>query len=339
MDVPALLWRSAGQDVRCLLCAHFCRIPPGGRGKCSVRENRGGSLVSLSSRKVAALHLDPVEKKPLFHFLPGTATLSVGAPGCNMRCAFCQNWSLSCPSTRQTIHGEAISPAELIGMALASGAASMAYTYSEPTVFFELMAETAKLALNAGLRNIMVSNGFQSHPCLEALGPLIQAANIDLKSFNDTFYRDICGARLRPVLKNLVHMKKVGWHLEVTTLVIPGLNDSDRELAGIARFLRTELGENTPWHVSRFHPACRMQDIPPTPPDTLLRAVEIGRTEGLFFVFAGNMRSRWQNTVCPCGATLIEREGFTVLRSILKAGACPACGRRITAGEERSARP
>jgi pyruvate formate lyase activating enzyme len=220
----------------------------------------------------------------------------------------------------------------MIAAALSSGAASMSYTYSEPTIFFELMTETAELALKANLKNILVSNGFQSPQCLDALHHLIQAANIDLKSMRDDFYRDFCGARLRPVLENLVRMRKMGRHLEVTTLVIPGLNDTDDELTDIARFIRTELGEETPWHVSRFHPAYRLNHLPPTPPETLLRAVDIGRSEGLFFVFAGNMRSNRQNTVCPCGAVVVEREGFTVLRSTLVRGACPQCGRKIIAG-------
>lgn len=329
MDTPALLWQPAGPNVQCLLCAHFCNIAPGTRGRCGVRENRDGTLISLSSRRVTALQLDPVEKKPLFHFLPGTTTLSVGAPGCNFRCAFCQNWGLSQPSSPNSIRGENIDPAQMIEMALSSGVASMAYTYSEPTIFFELMTETAELALNANLKNIMVSNGFQSRQCLDALQYLIQAANIDLKSMRYDFYRDFCRARLRPILENLVRMRKMGWHLEVTTLVIPGLNDSDRELTDIARFLRTELGEDTPWHVSRFHPAYQLNHLPPTPPETLLRAVDIGRSEGLFFVFAGNMRSQWQNTVCSCGTTLIKRDGFKVLESTLVNGACPQCGRKI----------
>ncbi len=193
------------------------------------------------------------------------------------------------------------------------------------------MVETAAQALTDGLANIMVSNGFQSPQCLDELGGLIQAANIDLKSFSDDFYRDICSARLGPVLKNLVHMKRLGWHLEVTTLVIPDLNDSDVELTDIARFLRTELGADTPWHVSRFHPCHRMHDHSPTPLDTLKRAYDIGRAEGLQYVFVGNVPgSGLENTVCPgCGLTVVERSGFSIMRDRLRKGLCPDCGLAI----------
>jgi len=333
MPKPALLWRSLDTDtVHCHLCAHFCRIEKGKFGLCGVRQNQDGKLVTLSYDKVAALNLDPVEKKPLFHFLPGTTTLSLGTPGCNLDCAFCQNWSLAHPPREGLpIEGQRIPPRDIIRMAQTSGAASVAYTYSEPTIFFELMLETATLALDAGLANIMVSNGFQSPQCLDELGPFIQAANIDLKSFREDFYRDICAARLGPVLKNLVHMKKLGWHLEVTTLVVPGANDSDEELRDIARFLHSELGADIAWHVSRFHPCHRMHDYPPTPLDTLKRAYDIGRAEGLHHVFVGNVPgSGLENTVCPgCGLTVVERSGFAILRTRLRQGACPECGKAI----------
>jgi pyruvate formate lyase activating enzyme len=333
MTTPALLWRSLqGDTVQCRLCAHFCRIEEGRTGRCGVRRNEGGSLVTLSYDKVAALHLDPVEKKPLFHFLPGTTTLSLGTPGCNLDCAFCQNWSLSQPPRQgRPVEGERIAPRDIVRMARTSGAASIAYTYSEPTIFFELMHETATLAREEGLSNIMVSNGFQSPECIDELNGLIQAANIDLKSFREEFYHDICGARLKPVLDNLRHMKRLGWHLEVTTLLIPDENDSDGELRDIARFLHEELGADMPWHVSRFHPCHRMQHHPPTPLDTLKRAYDIGRAEGLQYVFVGNVPgSGLENTVCPgCGRTVIERSGFTVLRHRLQHGKCRDCGREI----------
>ena len=333
MATPALLWRPLEDDaLQCLLCAHFCRIEDGNRGACGVRENRGGTLFSLSHDKVAALNLDPVEKKPLFHFLPGTTTLSLGTQGCNLACLFCQNASLSQPPRHgEAPRGEKIPAREIIRLVRASGAASVAYTYSEPTIFFELMLETATLAKEDGLANIMVSNGFQSPQCLDELGTVIQAANIDLKSFRDEFYRDVCSARLGPVLKNLTHMKKLGWHLEVTTLVIPELNDSDRELADIARFVRDELGKDTPWHVSRFHPCHRMQDHQPTPLDTLKRAFDIGRAEGLFHVFVGNVPgSGLEDTCCPgCGQRMVERSGFTILRDRLQRGVCPGCGQVV----------
>jgi pyruvate formate lyase activating enzyme len=337
MTTPALLWRPLKENtVQCRLCSHFCRIDTGKTGLCGVRRNDGGRLVSLSHDCIAALNLDPVEKKPLFHFQPGSTTLSLGTPGCNLDCAFCQNWTLSQPPRQGLpIEGRAIPPREIVRMAHTSGAASIAYTYSEPTVFFELMLETATLARRDGLANIMVSNGFQSPECIDALDGFIQAANIDLKAFREEFYRDVCGARLKPVLDNLVHMRRLGWHLEVTTLVIPDENDSDTELRDIARFLRAELGPDVPWHVSRFHPCHRMANHRPTPLDTLRRAWDIGRAEGLQHIFVGNVPgSGLENTVCPgCGKTVVERSGFTVLRNRLRLGACPECGREVIGTE------
>lgn len=332
MSTPAQLWQPRGQDALCLLCAHSCLIAPGHRGQCGVRENIHGRLVTLTYDRISALNLDPIEKKPLFHFLPGTTTLSLGTPGCNLGCSFCQNASLSQPPRQgMAVRGEPVHPNRLVRMAQEAGAASIAYTYSEPTIFYELMLETARAACTAGLANVMVSNGFQSPQCLATLKPFIQAANIDLKSFSDSFYHDICQARLAPVLRNLVKMKDMGWHLEVTTLVIPGLNDSERELTDMARFIAAELGVDTPWHVSRFHPCHQMTDYPPTPLDTLRTAYDLGRSQGLHYVFVGNVPgSGLENTVCPgCGRTVVERRGFAVERMRLADGCCRDCGRKV----------
>ena len=329
MPIPARLWQALDAGtVKCLLCAHFCSIAPGAKGLCGVRENRQGTLVSLSYDKVAALHLDPIEKKPLFHFLVGTQTLSLGTPGCNLCCKFCQNWELSTtPGTQGKLYGQDIAPQKIVDMAKAAQASSIAYTYSEPTIFFELMYDTAKIARDNDLANIMVSNGFQSQKCLQELQPLIQAANIDLKAFTNHFYEDVCGARLKPVLNNLVWIKKAGWHLEVTTLVIAGFNDSDAELTQMARFIVHELGADTPWHVSRFHPSHAMSDCRPTPVETLKRAQDIGKAQGLYYVFVGNVPgSGLENTICPgCGDVLIHREGFRVMSNSLEKGRCPKC--------------
>lgn len=330
MTHPAILWKTRDDCIQCQACAHFCRIPEGQRGQCGVRENSDGTLRTLSYDSIAALNLDPIEKKPLFHYLPGTTTLSLGTPGCNLSCSFCQNASLSQPPRQgKPVRGEAVSPKELIRMAQASGAASLAYTYSEPTVFIELVCDTAELASTNGLGNVLVSNGFQSPECLDLLGPVVQAANIDLKAFSERFYRDICGAKITPVLKNLVHMKRLGWHLEVTTLVIPGENDSDQELTDIARFILADLGADTPWHVSRFHPCHQMIDHSPTSLDTLKRAWDIGKAAGLWHVFVGNVPgSGLENTICPgCGHVVMERNGFTVLRDRMEKGKCRGCGR------------
>lgn len=330
---PAQLWNSLPHNhVQCLLCAHFCHLEPSQRGLCGVRENIHGELRTLSYDAVAAVHLDPVEKKPLFHFLPGTLTLSFGTPGCNFHCKFCQNAHLSqIQSSSLPIEGRAIPPAHLVAEALRMQAQSLSYTYSEPTIFFELLLDTAILAQANGLSNILVSNGFQSPQCLKKLGPLIQAANIDLKSFSDTFYQHLCGARLRPVLDNLVHIRHLGWHLEITTLVIPGHNDSDRELTEIATFIYTYLGAETPWHVSRFHPCHQILDVLPTPLETIQRAHAIGKAQGLNHVYSGNIPGTGlEETICPrCGTIVIKRNGFNVQDIRLKANACQVCGQRI----------
>lgn len=330
---PASLWKTlSGGDVGCRLCAHYCRIPEGRRGRCGVRENRGGVLWTLVYDRVAAMNLDPVEKKPLYHFMPGTWTFSFGTPGCDMGCAFCQNASLSQPPRRGLpVAGRALTPAALVDAAVANGAKSVSYTYSEPTIFFELMRDTAELAKSRGLANIMVSNGFMSRECLAELGPLIDAANIDLKAMRGAFYADVCQARLKPVLANLKAIRALGWWLEVTTLVIPGLNDSDEELGDLAAFLAGELGPETPWHVSRFHPDNEMLDRGVTPAATLERAYGIGRAAGLKYIYVGNVPGdRHNGTYCAqCGQRLIERRGFTVGRVDMSGGACRHCGTRL----------
>lgn len=329
----ALLWKplkdaqgKGAQRIQCRLCSHFCRIDDGAVGRCGVRTNAKGVLYTFVAEKVAALNLDPVEKKPLYHFLPGSLTLSFGTMGCNLGCSFCQNSSLSQPPRQgRAVEGRPMTPEALVAAARQAEAPSISYTYSEPTVFFELMYATAQAAVAQGLKNIMVSNGFQSPECLDMLGPYIHAANIDLKSFRDTFYRERCGARLQPVLRNLAHMKRLGWWIETTTLVIPGLNDSDQELRDIARFLHDTLGPDAPWHVSRFHPQYRLQDRSSTPVETLIRAWEIGRAAGLRYVYLGNVPGHdADNTRCPgCNRVLIERLGFTLTRAV---AVCPDCG-------------
>lgn len=333
----ARLWVPlTNKAVQCRLCSHFCAVPDGARGKCGVRENRSGSLRTLVYALPAAVNVDPVEKKPLYHFLPGTSTFSLGTMGCNMVCAFCQNATLSQPPRHgQPIRGHQAQPADLVRAALESGCQSLSYTYSEPTVFFELVEDTARLARAKGLRNILVTNGFMSPDCLNALGPsrhngpgLIQAANVDLKAFSESFYADICGARLAPVLDNLKHMRALGWWLEITTLVIPGANDSPAELSALAAWIAANLGPDTPWHLSRFHPDHRMLDRPATPPDTLLAARDLGLSAGLRHVYIGNLSGPGLgDTLCPaCRAPAIVRSGFTADRSGLAHGRCAACG-------------
>ena len=329
----ARLWKPLADDkVHCRLCAHFCVIEDGGRGRCGVRENHGGRLETQVYGRVAALNLDPVEKKPLFHYKPGTTTLSFATMGCNLSCSFCQNHSLSQPPRAgRPAQGQDMAPQQLVRAALDNGAESISYTYSEPTVFFEFMQDTARAAHDAGLGNVMVSNGFQSLECLDELDGLIDAANIDLKAFSEDFYRDRCGARLAPVLDNLKRIKAMGWWLEVTTLVIPGLNDSEHELAAMARFLADELGRDTPWHVSRFHPDYRLTDRGPTPVATLETAFRLGREAGLDYVYTGNVPGHdGENTRCPsCGEVVVRRRGFSILDTALANGACSNCGAAV----------
>lgn len=326
----ARLWKPLKDEkVQCRLCAHFCVIAEAERGRCGVRVNRQGRLYTLVRDTVAAMNLDPVEKKPLYHYFPGTKTLSLGTVGCNLSCSFCQNSSLSQPPRRgETVLGERFRAQAVVDLALRSKAASISYTYSEPTVFFELVEDIATRARERGLGNIIVSNGFQSRECLESWGPLINAANIDLKAFTEEFYKDICGARLQPVLDNLKTISGLGWWLEVTTLLIPGLNDAPDELRAMADFICRELGPQTPWHLSRFHPDHVMQDRPPTPPQTLRRAWEIGKESGLFHVYVGNITGvAGEQTDCSgCGATLLRRNGFQAANIGMDDGACRACG-------------
>lgn len=330
----AILWRpQKNQKVQCMACSHFCVIDPGERGLCGVRENREGEMHTLVRNKVAALNLDPIEKKPLFHFLPGTLSLSLGTMGCNLSCLFCQNYSLS-QSARQNkpIEGETITPDRIISLAGEYFAASISYTYSEPTVFIELVMDTARPAKEKGLKNIIVSNGFQSPDCLREMNGYFDAANIDLKAFTEKFYQEYCGAKLKPVLKNLAKIREMGWWLEVTTLIIPGLNDSRKELKQMAEFIFRELGSDTPWHISRFHPTFKMTNIKSTPIETLENAWEIGREQGLKFVYTGNVPGhRAENTYCPaCQKQVIKRTGFEIKSSHIKDQCCSFCGEKIS---------
>ena len=330
----ARLWKPLEDGlVQCRLCSHYCLIKPDSRGKCGVRENRGGILYALNYGKIAARNLDPVEKKPLYHFQPGTKTFSFATMGCNLTCSFCQNWSLSQPPREEgVILGQDTTPEELVNEAVLLKASSISYTYSEPTIFFELMQDTARLAHEKGLKNIMVSNGYMSRECLDELGPLIDAINVDLKCFTDEFYQDMSGAHLKPVLDNLKRIKHdLKWWLEVTTLLIPGHNESDEELDQLTDFLANEVGTDTPWHISRFHPDYRMTNAAPTPGNALQRAFSMGKDKGLKYVYIGNMPNlNRQNTYCPaCNAELINRSGFALQTSGIESGKCTHCGEII----------
>lgn len=317
-------------SVRCRLCAHRCLIAPGKRGICSVRENRNGTLYSLNYALAIAANVDPIEKKPLFHFLPGTKSFSIATAGCNFRCEFCQNWDISqiTKGPEGQIIGENLPPKEVVKQALRTGCQSIAYTYTEPTIFFEYAYDTAKLAKEKGLANIFVTNGYQTPETIKEMKGLIDAANVDLKSFSEKFYQKVCGAHLEPVLQSIKNMYQAGLHLEITTLVVPKQNDSEKELKQIAQFI-AGVSKNIPWHISRFHPQYQMTETEPTPLETLEKAYEIGKKSGLNYVYLGNIQTeKGENTYCPkCGNLAIRRFGYEVdILGVKKPGKCLKCG-------------
>jgi len=325
----ARLYEKLADDrVQCNLCAHRCAIAGGKRGICHVRENQEGTLYTLVYGRLIAQHVDPVEKKPLMHFYPGTTAYSIATVGCNFRCQWCQNADISqMPRERQFIMGDQVSPRQVVAEARRAGCRSIAYTYTEPTIFFEYAYDTARLAHEAGLANIYVTNGYMTEEMLETFQPYLDAANVDLKAFRDETYHKYVGARLQPVLDSLKVMKRLGIWLEVTTLVIPGVNDDPAELQEAVQFVAQELGVETPWHISRFFPAYEMTDVPPTPVETLHRAREIGLEAGLRYVYVGNVMDE-SNTVChACEKALIRRSGFGVMENrVGPDGRCPDCG-------------
>ncbi len=327
----ASLWEPLeDKKVYCFLCGHRCRIRDGSRGVCQVRENRDGILYSLVYNKVIARHVDPIEKKPLFHFHPGSRSYSVATPGCNFKCLFCQNADIAqMPRDAKYIAGEPFAPESIVEEALKYGCGSISYTYTEPTVFFELAFDTAKLAHEAGLKNVFVTNGYITPEALNIIRPYLDAANIDLKGFSADFYLKVCGAKLELVLEAIRNYHEAGIWIELTTLVIPNHNDSEGELRGIARFIAS-LNPEIPWHVSRFYPTYRLTDQPPTPLSTLSLARKIGTEEGLKYVYEGNAPGHGgEDTKCPaCGRVLITRHGNIMTGNYTKNGVCE-CGQAI----------
>lgn len=316
----------ADHKVKCTLCAHQCEIASGKRGICRVRENQEGVLYSLNYQRLIAEHIDPIEKKPLFHFYPGTQSYSIAAMGCNFRCLHCQNWSIS-QVRKDIIEGEKVSPERVVQAALHSGCSSISYTYTEPTIYFETAFEISRLAQQKGLKNVFVTNGYLSSEALHYIAPYLDAANIDLKAMSDKFYREICGARLEPVLECIRQYYELGIWIEITTLIIPGYNDKEEELAQIAEFI-ADIDRGIPWHVTAFYPTYQLNDASPTPLSTLKRAYQIGKEKGLYYVYQGNV-GEGENTFCPsCGQLLVSRRYFSVANKI-KNGKCPFCGEKI----------
>jgi pyruvate formate lyase activating enzyme len=321
----------AGADVTCRLCAHNCLIHNGHRGICAVRENKEGTLYSLVYGKVISMNIDPIEKKPLFHFLPASTSFSIATVGCNFRCKHCQNYEISqFPRERKfEIPGRDMTPEGIVNAAVHNNCNSISYTYTEPTIFFEFAHDCAVLAHEKGVGNVFVSNGYTGPDAARLIAPYLDGNNVDLKG-SDRFYREICGAKLEPVKETITLMKELGVWLEVTTLIIPDLNDSDKDLTDIAEFI-CSVDSGIPWHVSQFYPTYKLLDKPRTPVETLRKAREIGFRAGLKYVYEGNVPGEGgENTYCPsCKDLLIGRIGYRILENRIDNGKCPKCGTEI----------
>jgi pyruvate formate lyase activating enzyme len=318
--------------VRCHLCSHRCKIADGKLGVCKVRKNVAGTLYALSYGQILSQQVDPIEKKPLYHFYPGTGSYSIATAGCNFHCQWCQNWHISqVEKVQQLPPDRQVDPEEIVADAINTGSRSIAYTYTEPTIFFEFSCDTARLAHEAGLVNVYVTNGYMSDEMLTVFQGYLDGANVDLKSFRDQTYRRLIGARLQPVLDSLITMKGLGIWVEVTTLLVTGINDDPQEIREIAAFIAQELGSETPWHISRFFPTYKMTERASTPLATLRRAYEIGMEEGLLYVYVGNVLDAGGNdTICPgCGRILIHRYGYAVRVEGFSGGCCTHCGEQI----------
>jgi len=329
----AMLYSSLDDGkVQCHLCNHRCLITLSKRGVCGVRENQEGKLYTLVYGRAISLNVDPIEKKPLFHLFPGSTSFSMAAVGCNFRCLQCQNHEISQLPRDQKgrIEGSEVSPSKVVSLAKQYRCQSISYTYTEPTIYFEYAYDVARQAREEGLRNIFVTNGYMTEEALEAIQPYLDAANVDLKSFKEKFYKEVCGATLKPILENLKRMRQMGIWVEITTLVIPTLNDSDQEFQEIAQFILS-LGPEVPWHISAFYPTYKMLDHPRTPAAALHRAREIGIRTGLRYVYCGNIPGEeGEDTFCPyCGQRLIARIGFRVNKNEVVDGACRHCRGKI----------
>ncbi|HEY5628402.1 MAG TPA: AmmeMemoRadiSam system radical SAM enzyme [Candidatus Limnocylindrales bacterium] len=333
LSVPTILAeRRPDGAVRCNVCAHRCLVRPGREDICHVRANRDGILESTAYGRIVAAALDPIEKKPLFHVEPGSRAWSIATPGCPFHCTFCQNWQIAQgPRIGGRFPTRVTSPEEVVEEALEGDADAIAYTYVEPTVFLEYTLDVGRLAHEAGLRNLFITDGYATPEAIALLATVIDAANVDLKSFDDAFYRRLCGARLRPVLDGIVAMRDAGLFLELTTLVIPGYSDDEANLRGLTRWIVDHVGAETPWHVSRFYPAYQLLDVPPTPVDSLRRAAEIGHASGLAHVYIGNAPElEAEDTRCAgCGRVVIERHGYRVRNHLRSDATCRGCGRRL----------
>jgi pyruvate formate lyase activating enzyme len=325
MKKEAMLYKKLeGGKVRCFLCAHCCEIADSRYGFCGVRKNENGSLYTQVYGKVVACHVDPIEKKPLHHFLPGSRAYSIATRGCNFRCGFCQNWQISQVSKKNSFTSHELKPEEIVSEAKRQDCKSISYTYTEPTVFFEYAYDTARLAKEEGLYNTFVTNGYMTKDALEAIKGYLDACNVDLKFFRDDTYKKVCGGSLKPVLESIRHMKKLGMWVEVTTLVVPGMNDSEEEIRDIAKFI-ANTGKEIPWHISRFHPDYKLLESAPTPIATLKRAESIGKKAGLRHIYIGNVAAETDTFCHNCGKLLIARVGYAIEGNNIKNSRCPEC--------------
>jgi len=331
MKHEALLYEKLDNGlIHCFLCSHHCRIAEGKFGFCGVRQHIEGKLYTHVYAKVIASHVDPIEKKPLYHFLPNSFSFSIATIGCNFHCGFCQNWEISQSSMLDDgFKGEDFSSKAVVDAALKYQCRSISYTYTEPTIFFEYALDTARLAKEKGLRNVFVTNGYMTKECIEMIRPYLDAANIDLKFFKEDSYKKICAGTLQPVLDSIKLMHELGIWVEITTLVVPGENDSEEELLEIAKFIAS-VDKDIPWHVSKFHPDYKFGGHKMTPDSTLRKAEELGRKAGLTYIYVGNVFGFGNDTYCPhCNNLLIHREVFSVLESDIKQGKCKYCGKKI----------
>lgn len=330
-DHQALFWTNErGDGVRCGLCPRGCFVPAGGRGRCGVRENRKGKFHTLVYGNPCALNNDPIEKKPLFHFYPGTNAYSLATVGCNIECLFCQNWQISQSKPRE-VESRPMTPDDVVKAAQARGSKSIAFTYSEPTIFYEYMMDIASAARGAGIKSVLISNGYIQKAPQDKLLKRLDGVKIDFKAFSESFYKDICSAHLKPVLESLQRVKDAGVWLEMVMLTVPTLNDSERELRAMTRWIYQKLGPDVPIHFTRFHPMYKLKNLPPTPVGTLEKAREIALESGLHFPYAGNVAGHpGENTYCPkCKKTIIQRDGYRIARNLIKSGRCSLCNTPI----------
>ena len=326
----AMYYTGMGNRVNCQLCPRSCVITEGLRGNCGVRENRGGKLHTMVYGNPCAVHVDPIEKKPFYHFNPGSPALSLATAGCNLHCLYCQNWTLSQVTPEETKNYD-LPPEQVVAVALAQNCPIISYTYSEPTVFYEYMLTTARLARAQGILNTVISAGYINTPPLRELCHAVDAIKIDLKSFNKEFYMKVCSATLGPVLETLKTIHEEGVHLEIVNLVVPTLNDDEDELREMAGWILDNVGPDVPIHFSRFHPQYKLTNLPPTPVETLERAREIAMDAGIHYVYIGNVPGHaGDHTYCEnCGEIIIRRLGFAVVEVHLVDGKCEFCGQPI----------